>query len=66
MCGLYTTNFNVQIVNIGSCCAASESAEEIEQYYRNKYADAEGAYKFGEGEEMSDEITQQGLLPGVK
>lgn len=32
-----------------------------------KYADnSSTANRFGEGEEMSDEITQQGLLPGVK
>lgn len=40
--------------------------DEIEEYYRQKYADSTAAGRYGEGEEMSDEITQQGLLPGVK
>jgi len=41
---------------------------EIEEYYRNRYNEDEGAkQRFGEGgEEMSDEITQQTLLPEVK
>jgi transcription elongation factor SPT5 len=43
-------------------------AEEIERYYRNRYnEDTAAIARFGEGgEEMSDEITQQTLLPGVK
>ena len=44
----------------------SQKEEEIEEYYRRKYAENSVADRFGEGEEMSDEITQQGLLPGVK
>ncbi len=40
--------------------------DEIEEYYRQKYADSTAVGLYGEGEEMSDEITQQGLLPGVK
>ncbi|KAK8402706.1 hypothetical protein O3P69_000806 [Scylla paramamosain] len=46
----------------------NEREEEIEEYYRRKYADeTSAALRFGEGgEEMSDEITQQTLLPGVK
>ncbi len=44
----------------------SQKEDEIEEYYRRKYADTSAAERFGEGEEMSDEITQQGLLPGVK
>ena len=35
-------------------------------YFRRKYADGNVVERFGEGEDMSDEITQQGLLPGVK
>ena len=46
-------------------CSADKE-EEIEEYYRRKYADASATERFGEGEEMSDDITQQGLLPGVK
>lgn len=43
-------------------------AEAIESYYRNRYnEDTAALAHFGEGgEEMSDEITQQTLLPGVK
>ncbi|XP_013417126.1 transcription elongation factor SPT5 [Lingula anatina] len=45
---------------------STQNEDEIEEYYRRKYADSSMAERFGEGEEMSDEITQQGLLPGVK
>lgn len=46
----------------------SQREEEIEEYLRNKYADESVAARhFGDGgEEMSDEITQQTLLPGIK
>lgn len=46
----------------------SQKEDEIEEYLRKKYADESVAAKhFGDGgEEMSDEITQQTLLPGVK
>merc|ERR1719233_215418 len=42
--------------------------QEIEAYYRNRYNEDNAAIaRFGEGgEEMSDEITQQTLLPEVK
>ena len=43
-----------------------QTEDEIEAYYRTKYGDSSAVERFGEGEEMSDEITQQGLLPGVK
>ena len=45
-----------------------EKEEEIEEYYKNKYAEENNAaQRFGTGgEEMNDEITQQTLLPGVK
>ncbi|KAK9886433.1 hypothetical protein WA026_016713 [Henosepilachna vigintioctopunctata] len=45
-----------------------QKEHEIEEYLRKKYADDSAAVKrFGDGgEEMSDEITQQTLLPGVK
>ncbi|XP_076450911.1 transcription elongation factor SPT5-like isoform X2 [Babylonia areolata] len=39
---------------------------EIEAYYKQRFGDSSSADRFGEGEEMSDEITQQGRLPGVK
>ncbi|KAA0192293.1 hypothetical protein HAZT_HAZT006833 [Hyalella azteca] len=46
----------------------NEKEEEIEEYYRRKYAEETSAgARFGVGgEDMSDEITQQTLLPGVK
>ncbi|XP_011641792.1 transcription elongation factor SPT5 [Pogonomyrmex barbatus] len=46
----------------------SQKEDEIEEYLRKKYADESlAARHFGDGgEEMSDEITQQTLLPGVK
>nr|CAD7602342.1 unnamed protein product [Timema genevievae] len=46
----------------------SQKEDEIEEYLRKKYADESVAARhFGDGgEDMSDEITQQTLLPGVK
>lgn len=50
------------------CYFSAQKEHEIEEYLRKKYADDGAAAKhFGDGgEEMSDEITQQTLLPGVK
>jgi transcription elongation factor SPT5 len=47
---------------------SSQKEDEIEEYLRKKYADESVPMRhFGDGgEEMSDEITQQTLLPGVK
>ncbi|XP_070567089.1 transcription elongation factor SPT5-like [Ptychodera flava] len=43
-----------------------QKEDEIEEYYKRKYADSSVSGRY-EGEyEMSDDITQQGLLPGVK
>ena len=36
------------------------------EYFRRKYADKDQGDMYGEGEEMADDIKQQGLLPGVK
>lgn len=46
----------------------AQKEQEIEDYLRKKYADDSAAARhFGDGgEEMSDEIVQQTLLPGVK
>lgn len=46
----------------------SQKEDEIEEYLRKKYADESVAARhFGDGgEDMSEEITQQTLLPGVK
>ncbi|XP_037941667.1 transcription elongation factor SPT5-like [Teleopsis dalmanni] len=46
----------------------TQKEDEIEEYLRKKYADESVAKRhFGDGgEEMSDEITQQTLLPGIK
>ncbi len=48
-------------------CSSSKE-EEVEEYFRKKYADeATVTRHFGDGgEDMTDEITQQTLLPGVK
>lgn len=50
------------------CGCSAQKEHEIEEYLRKKYADDGAAARhFGDGgEEMSDEITQQTLLPGVK
>ena len=44
----------------------SNNEDEIVDYFTQRFASTSAAERFGEGEEMSDEITQQGLLPGVK
>ncbi|KAK7098266.1 transcription elongation factor SPT5-like [Littorina saxatilis] len=44
----------------------SQHEDEIEAYYKQRFGDSSATDRFGEGEEMSDEITQQGRLPGVK
>ncbi|CAL8108608.1 unnamed protein product [Orchesella dallaii] len=46
----------------------SQKEEELEKYLRQKYADEATAQRhFGDGgEDMSDEITQQTFLPGIK
>ena len=52
----------------GNIKISTQKEHEIEEYLRKKYADdTVAARHFGDGgEEMSDEITQQTLLPGVK
>jgi hypothetical protein len=46
---------------------SSQKEDEIEEYLRKKYADESiAARHFGDGEDMSDEITQHTLLPSVK
>lgn len=44
----------------------SQREDEIEQYYRQKFGNVSTAERYGDGEEMSDEITQQARQPGVK
>lgn len=47
----------------------SQKEDEIEDYYRKKYAESSAAEKgYGDGgdHELPDEIAQQTLLPGVK
>ena len=46
----------------------SEKEDEIEEYFRNKYAKENSTeHRLGDGGEvMSNEITRQALLPGVK
>ena len=59
-CLLATTNFHLTVLS------RSQHEDEIEAYYKSRFGDSSTADRFGEGEEMSDEITQQGRLPGVK
>ena len=48
-------------------CSTSQDEEDMVEYFRRKYADASTTQDmYGDGEEMADEISQQGLLPGVK
>ncbi|XP_025834253.1 transcription elongation factor SPT5 [Agrilus planipennis] len=58
----------IEIRRRGTNLWDSQKEHEIEEYLRKKYADDGAAARhFGEGgEDMSDEITQQTLLPGVK
>jgi transcription elongation factor SPT5 len=46
--------------------SGEQDAEEMAEYFRRKYAGADTSDRFGSGEDMADEITQRGLLPGVK
>ena len=47
--------------------SSNRDEEEMEEYFRRKYADAAATQDmYGDGEDMADEISQQGLLPGVK
>lgn len=58
------------LLDMCSLCLSYRNSkeEEVEEYFRKKYADENIASRhFGDGgEDMSDEITQQTLLPGVK
>lgn len=47
---------------------STQKEDEIEEYLRKRYADESVARRhFGDGgEEMSNEITQQTLLPAIK
>lgn len=47
---------------------STQKEDEIEEYLRKRYADEGMARRhFGDGgEEMSNEITQQTLLPAIK
>ena len=54
---------------IASRCVGSNhrDEEDLEEYFRKKYADSASTQDmYGDGVEMADEISQQGLLPGVK
>jgi len=45
---------------------SNKGEDEMVEYFQNKYSGESVARFLGDGEDMSDEITQQGLLPGVK
>lgn len=59
---------DIEIRRRGTNLWDTQKEDEIEEYLRKKYADESIAKRhFGDGgEEMSDEITQQTLLPGIK
>lgn len=65
---IFLSKYKVIICSINIFFISSQKEDEIEEYLRKKYADESiAARHFGDGgEEMSDEITQQTLLPGVK
>ncbi|CAK9291026.1 unnamed protein product [Gordionus sp. m RMFG-2023] len=45
----------------------NQKEDEIEEYYKRKYAEASHDDRYGEGDEqLSEDITHQGLLPGIK
>ena len=47
--------------------SSSRDEEDMVEYFRRKYADTTSTTDiYGDGEDMADEISQQGLLPGVK
>lgn len=58
--------FTIDIIQLINCSTQKE--DEIEEYLRKRYADESLARRhFGDGgEEMSNEITQQTLLPAIK
>ncbi|XP_067948038.1 transcription elongation factor SPT5-like [Watersipora subatra] len=43
----------------------NKNEDELEEFYRRRWTDTDVQNRFGDGENMSDEITQQGLLPDV-
>lgn len=57
----------ITIINFQYFCS-TQKEDEIEEYLRKRYADEGMARRhFGDGgEEMSNEITQQTLLPAIK
>ncbi|KAL5006667.1 hypothetical protein ScPMuIL_015473 [Solemya velum] len=61
-----TTARDIENTMRGEQIWMNQTENEIEEYYRTKYGENAMTERYGEGEEMSDEITQQGLLPGVK
>lgn len=58
------------VCTLHSCLAiefcSNKGEDEMVEYFQNKYSGESVARILGDGEDMSDEITQQGLLPGVK
>lgn len=68
-CKTYSFLFFFLIIKYSNKFFSNQKEEEIEKLLRKKYADSEHHARshFGDGgEEMSDEITQQTLLPGIK
>lgn len=57
-----------KVINAKHFHFSTQKEDEIEEYLKKRYADESIARRhFGDGgEEMSDEITQQTLLPTIK
>lgn len=64
---LYLPRIRLTVYSINRPCS-TQKEDEIEEFLRKRYADESAVRKhFGDGgEEMSDEITQQTLLPAIK
>lgn len=43
-----------------------EDEEKINEYYKQRYAYSGPSHSYGQGEQMSDDISQHSILPGVK
>jgi len=51
---------------LGCRFCSNKDEDQMVEYFTKKYGGESAARFLGDGEDMSDEITQQGLLPGVK
>ena len=67
-CLLTNKRIPLAVYYLSNIHSSSQKEDEIEEYLRNRYAGESTSIRhFGDGgEDMSDEITQQPLLPDVK